>query len=286
MLRGRYLRSRYDVASLAEAVAAYAGAAGAEPAGSAAAQAEIAATYARMARWDGPRAAYFARGNAAAARALALDSTLALAWAARAALAALQPAPGSSAAAAAPVARWARRATALEPGSLEGLRALALFQLRAGDRGAADATFRRILARNVDDVDALLEVAALRVRAGQWDEARRYADRAVAADPRATPAYAIRALTRLQRRDGVRPAYVDAETATQLGRPVWGEAVRARVQAAAGDRDGARATLKRLLLRLDAADAPRSAWDELFVSRAIAEIGDPRVRDARYPGRR
>jgi hypothetical protein len=62
---------------------------------------------------------------------------------------------------------------------------------------------------------------------------------------------------------------------------VWGDAVRAQLQAAARDRDGARETVRRMFARLDAVRAPQSAWDERFVAGAVAAAGDPRVRPLR-----
>jgi tetratricopeptide (TPR) repeat protein len=279
LLRGRYLRSRYDGPSLEASVAAYATVAKLDPR-SALAQAELALASARLARWNGPRPEYFAGGRAAAERALALDSTLATAWAARAAVAAQQPGPVSPLALA-----WARRALALAPRSPEGERALALAYLQAGNAGAAEAALRRILARNPDDPDALVEIAGICVNQRRWNEVRTLADRAVAADPKAIPAYAFRALARVQQNGGIRGAFSDAETATQLGRPVWGDAVRAQIQVVARDRDGARATVRRLVERVDKSHHPLSTWDERLVASAVAAAGDPRARDLRYQRR-
>jgi tetratricopeptide (TPR) repeat protein len=239
-------------------------------------QAELAAAFARLVRWNGPRPEYFARGRAAAERAIALDASSAAAWAARAALAAQQ---GTAEAALA--SAWARRALSLDPAASDAHRAVALSHLRAGRPGDAEAALRRIEGRNPDDVDALVELAALAASARRWTEVRALANRAIAADPKAAPAYALRALAGLQNDRGLRAAFSDAETAAQLGRPVWGDAVRAQLQAAARDRDGARETVRRMFARLDAVRAPLSAWDERFVAGAVAAAGDPRVRPLR-----
>jgi tetratricopeptide (TPR) repeat protein len=274
-LRGRYLRGRYDAASLEAAAEAYIGAATLDS-GSAAVHADVAVTFARLVRWNGPRPAYFARGRAAVARALALDSASGLAWAARAALAAQDVTPAATSASLAQASADARRALALAPSVPEAQRAMSLVQLRTGNVGAAEATLRRLLGRHPDDVDAMVEIGAIAYRAGRWRETRVLADRAVAADPKAIPAYALRALTRLKYDGELRAAFADAETATQLGRPVWGDAVRAQIQAAARDRDGANATVERLTERI-AASGPLSAWDEQFVRGAV-DVAGGRVR--------
>jgi tetratricopeptide (TPR) repeat protein len=244
-LRGRYLRSRYDAPSLAAAAEAYELVARIDSRAPRA-HAELAAAYARLVRWNGPRPDYFTRGRAEADRALALDSGSALAWAARSALAAQQPGRSTSQA-----GGWARRALALAPASDEGERALGLVHLRAGNAAAAEGAFRRILARNPDDVDALVEVAALAADSRRWRDVRSLADRAIAADPKAIPAYALRALARLNE-GNVRSAFGDAETAARLGRPVWGDAVRAQIQTARprpgrcpGDRPAPRTAARR-----------------------------------------
>jgi predicted Zn-dependent protease len=158
---------------------------------------------------------------------------------------------------------------------------MSLVQLRAGNVGAAEATLRRLLARHPDDVDAMVEIGAIAgYRNGRWRETRLLADRAVAADPKAVPAYALRALTRLKYDGDLRGAFADAETATQLGRPVWGDAVRAQIQAAARDRDGANATVKRLTERV-AASGPLGAWDEQFFAGAVAVGGRGRTATRR-----
>jgi TolB-like protein len=262
LLRGRYLRGRYDAASLEAAAAAYDLSARLAPR-SPAAHAELAATYARLARWHGPRPAYLVAGRSAAQRALALDSGSALAWAAGASLAAQDTQLDRAL-----VTAWARRAAAAAPTSPEGDRALALLHLRTGELGAAEAALRRVLARDPDDADAMSELAELHRRAGRLDAARTLLDRAVATSPTTIPAYAVRALVRARTRGQMREAFADAEVATQLGRPLWGEAVRAQLQAASRDRDGAIATARRVVARARVSREPISAWDRQFLHAA------------------
>ena len=121
-------------------------------------------------------------------------------------------------------------------------------------------------------------------------EACQLLERAVAADPRTAPAYALRALAlvraagRGRTATAIRAAFADAEVATQLGRPIWGDAARTVVQLASRDTAGARVTARGLVTRVRAERV--GYWDARFVGEALVGLRDTaglRVLRERWP---
>ncbi|HEU4723302.1 MAG TPA: hypothetical protein VFS59_18210, partial [Gemmatimonadaceae bacterium] len=132
---------------------------------------------------------------------------------------------------------------------------------------------RRIQQRVRDESERLVEEADAEIRDGLPVHACQLLNDAIDRDARSAPAYALRSLIRA-RGGEVRAAFGDAETVTQLGRPVWGNALRAVALRRTGDTTAARQQVRRLL-----ADARRRTghlpfWDARFIAIALSELND------------
>ena len=267
LLEGRYYARQFDAPGLQRAIDAFT-AAGRDTSYPVA-RVELASSYARAARWGTAvplqslaltgvgvaRQAYAARGQSAEGRARAV--------AAGEALRTFLPrsdAPPSL------------------PDNVEGWRARALRALRLGNASEAESALRRALARDPADAESLTELGDLLLVQGRPAEACQLLERAVAADPRTAPAYALRAVAlvraagRGRAASAIRAAFADAEVAGQLGRPMWGDAARAVVQLAARDTAGARATARALIARVRTERV--GYWDARLVGEALMGLRD------------
>jgi TolB-like protein len=132
---------------------------------------------------------------------------------------------------------------------------------------------RRVNERDRDESERLVEEADEETRGGQPGHACELLNAAIDNDARSTPAYALRSLLRA-RSGAVREAFADAETVTQLGRPMWGDALRAVVLRRAGDTTTARRLVARLLVLTRQRQGALAFWDARFVAHALSEMGE------------
>jgi TolB-like protein len=131
---------------------------------------------------------------------------------------------------------------------------------------------RRVLERDRDESELLIEQADAQLRRAEPASACRLLNAAVEADPRAAPAYALRALLRARGRT-VRDAFGDAETVTQLGRPLWGNSLRAIALMRSGDATAARALALRTYNDARTHRGTIPFWDARFIAQALLETG-------------
>jgi hypothetical protein len=72
----------------------------------------------------------------------------------------------------------------------------------------------------------------------------------------------------------MRGAFADAEVATQLGRPLWGNSLRAVALRRTGDTTAARQQARRLLAEVRRRTGPLPFWDARFLAIALSELED------------
>jgi TolB-like protein len=131
---------------------------------------------------------------------------------------------------------------------------------------------RLVMDRTRDESERLIDEADAEIRDGQAAHACRLLNTAIDLDGRAAPAYALRAIVRA-RGDEVREAFGDAETVTQLGRPRWGNALRAIVLNRSGDTTSARLQARRIIAEAKGIRGPLAFWDARMMAAALAETG-------------
>jgi TolB-like protein len=175
------------------------------------------------------------------------------------------------------------QALEMEPGSVRAreLREHAQLRLLAwgGKGGALEAqlltrgALTRVLDRTRDESERLIEEADAEIRDGQLTHACQLLNSAIENDAHAIPAYALRSLVR-SRGGEVREAFGDAETVTQLGRPLWGNALRAVVLHRAGDTTSARQVARRVVAQTRQRRGALPFWDAKFAALALTEVGD------------
>ena len=175
------------------------------------------------------------------------------------------------------------QALRMEPGSTRAkeLREQAQLRLLAwgGNGGALEAqlisrgALRRVLERTRDESERLIDEADDEMRDGQLAHACQLLNAAIDNDAHATPAYALRSLVRA-RGGEVREAFGDAETVTQLGRPLWGNALRSVVLYRAGDTASARQVARRVVAQTRLRRGALPLWDARFAAIALTELGD------------
>jgi hypothetical protein len=136
----------------------------------------------------------------------------------------------------------------------------------------ASGALRRVSERDRDEAERLIEEADGEMRDGKLSHACQLLNVAIESDARATPAYALRALIRARSGD-IREAYSDAETVTQLGRPRWGDALRAVVSNRTGDTTSARREARELMANWRHVSGPIAFWDARFTAMALIETG-------------
>ena len=72
----------------------------------------------------------------------------------------------------------------------------------------------------------------------------------------------------------MRAAFADAEVVTQLGRPLWGNSLRAVALRRAGDTTAARQQVRALLSQVRRRPGPLPFWDARFLAIALTEMND------------
>lgn len=174
------------------------------------------------------------------------------------------------------------RALALDPSARLARAARQQAELRlltwGGDGDSLEASLRargllrRVLERNRGESERLIDEADAEIRDGQSAHACQLLNSAIDLDGRAAPAYALRAIIRARRGD-VREAFGDAETVSQLGRPRWGNALRALVANRAGDTTSARRNARRIIAEAKQIRGPLSFWDARMMAVALTETG-------------
>jgi TolB-like protein len=132
---------------------------------------------------------------------------------------------------------------------------------------------RRIQLRGRDESERLVEEAEGEIRDGAAAHACRLLNDAIDRDARSAPAYALRALVRA-RGGEVRGAFSDAEVVTQLGRPLWGNSLRAVALVRMGDTTAARKQVRSLLATTRRRTGPLPFWDARFLGFALAQLND------------
>jgi len=132
---------------------------------------------------------------------------------------------------------------------------------------------RRIPQRARDESERLVEEAEGEIRDGATVHACQLLNTAIDRDARSAPAYALRALVRA-RGGEVRGAFSDAEVVTQLGRPLWGNSLRAVALRRTGDTTAARQQIRRLLAETRRRTGPLPFWDARFLATALSALND------------
>lgn len=237
------------------------------------AAARLGGAYAALLYWgwwdlsESQRHALISKGLTAVDRATELDSSLAESWAARGVLLAfLNPASFAG------VRPALRRALASNPRQPDPYQWYGRMLYQAGDDEAARVMFQRALGLAPRSASVLFDLARLEFTERRFENACVLLDRAVAADPLWAPPYALRARTRL-RRDQIRSAWADAETAGRLGWPLWGQAVGAVVDARARDTTSARARTKQLLQAYTRRGSDPAEWQGPYLAIALSAAG-------------
>lgn len=281
-LRGEYQRGLHTAAGYRAAVAQYDSAVRADPT-FVTALTRLALADASVLHWGWwnidsvTRRTLVAQGDSATARARRLDPASAAARTAHGAmLLAGNPAAWDAA------ARVLRTAVDRDPHSASALRWYGRALLEGGDDAGAHRAFDRAVALDPEDALSLYELA--RIARVQRDPraACVLLDSAVAVDPATAAPYALRALVRAHFGQ-LRYAWADAEIASRLGWPGWGDAATAVVDVAAHDSTSARALTKQLMARRSA------VWTGEYLPIALVVTGDRRgalqvLRDARVHG--
>lgn len=131
---------------------------------------------------------------------------------------------------------------------------------------------RRVLERDRDESERLVDEADAEIRDTQPVHACQLLNTAIELDGRSSPGYALRAIVRARGGD-VREAFGDAEVVSQLGRPRWGDALRALVLNRAGDTTNARRQARRMIADTRKIRGPLSFWDARLTAAALVETG-------------
>jgi hypothetical protein len=140
-------------------------------------------------------------------------------------------------------------------------------------RLSREGAIRRISQRSRDESERLVEEAEGEIRDGLTAHACQLLNTAIDRDARSAPAYALRSLVRA-RGGEFRAAFGDAEVVTQLGRPLWGNSLRAVALRRTGDTTAARQQTRRLLAETRRRTGPLPFWDARFLATALAEMND------------
>ena len=136
----------------------------------------------------------------------------------------------------------------------------------------ARGLLRQVVDRDRDESERLVDEADAEMRDSQPAHACQLLNTAIEADARSSPAYALRSIIRARGGD-VRGAFGDAEVVTQLGRPRWGDALRALVSNRAGDTTSARKQARRLIADTRKIHGPLAYWDARLTAAALMETG-------------
>ena len=137
----------------------------------------------------------------------------------------------------------------------------------------AGGALSRIQDRDRDESERLVEEAESEIRDGVPVHACQLLNAAIDRDARSAPAYALRSLVRA-RGGEMRAAFADAEVVTQLGRPLWGNSLRAVALRRTGDTTAARQQVRALLSQVRRRPGPLPFWDARFLAIALTEMND------------
>lgn len=275
LLRGNYYLAQRSARAAARAIAEYDAAARLDS-GFVTPLARIAYAYFLMLNygWDDPSVppeGLLARGFEAADHALRRDSLASDAWLARAALLSVRSPRNLT-----PVREAFERAIALDPGNAEAYHQYGTVLRLLRDDSAAVAAYQRALALDPVRPITLAGLAYSAIHARRYEDARRWTDSALAADPGFALAYVARARIQLQL-GAVADARNDAETALRLGDRIGGSAMLTLAEVRAGDTLAARARVDALLRGMAHADRP-SVREGEYIGAALISVG--RVEEA------
>ncbi len=273
-LRGNYALAQRNPRALTRAISEYEAAARLDPA-FAVALARIAYAYGLYLDWAWeypglPAESVFARGRAAAERALREDSTASDAWMAIGYLRTFRdPRTFENAQAA------FERAIALDPRNAEAHHQYASILRWLGEDAAAAAAFARARALDPERAITLFETGLLLWITRRFAEAQQWYDSVLVIDPGAYYAYFGRAWARIQLGDGA-GARFDAEAwlrSARGARRFQGEATLALVDVTSGDSAAARARVERMLTDIGALEqlSPYEGWP---LAAALVALGD------------
>jgi TolB-like protein/tetratricopeptide (TPR) repeat protein len=205
-------------------------------------------------------------------RALAMDSSLVVAWVAEARARFLEGRPA---------AVWRRafdRALSIEPRNARALEAYGYALALSGERVQAREMLHRAIRATGGSAPMWGVLGELAFEERRDGDACSALNQAVADDPLFAPAWALRALLRA-RHDDLRFAWADAETATLLGNALLGESAAARVDLVARDTARARQRLQ-VLWRNVRAKGGVSAREGGAIAAALIAAGQtPRALD-------
>jgi TolB-like protein/Flp pilus assembly protein TadD len=212
--------------------------------------------------------AIYAAGWSAAERARQVSPNSASGWLARAALLELKyPRTFQGALAA------YDQALVLQPTSAQAYRLYGQALMALGDETGAETRLRRALTIDAQDAAANYEMARLEARRRHFGEACRLLNQVIDVAPGFAEAYALRGLVRL-RQGEVRDAWSDAETASQLGNSMWGQAIAALADSRALDSTAARVRTKRLWRETTASVRQLTWWNAGYLALALSTVGD------------
>jgi len=271
-LRGAYYHAQATPSGFRQAVVEYDSAVRLDSAYAPAA-ARLGMAYASELYWgwwdfrEPQRQALIAQGLAAVDLALRLDSAQADAWAARGALLSyLDPRSFMG------VRDAFDRASRLTSRMPDVYQWYGRIMMERGDDQTARLMLRRALDLAPRRASVLFDLAHLDYLQRNFADACAVLDSAVESDPLAAQPYALRALVRA-RRDDIRSAWADAETAGRLGWPEWGDAIGAVVDARARDTTSARVRTKRLLRAFGSRGTDPAQWAGPWIAIALTASG-------------
>ena len=207
-------------------------------------------------------------GDAIVDRALAIDSSSADAWTARAIFARVRE-PGSYAGAVAAHERAVRAAGR----SADAHEQFAITLLRLGRDDAAESQVRQALALDRNRAQSLRLLAEHEYVSRRYANACTLVNASIGADSYDPLAYALRARVRI-RLDEFRDAFSDAETARRLSGAAWGETLEFYITAVAREIDAARAESRRLSKAKLRQGATLTVRDAVYLGMGLTAVGN------------
>jgi tetratricopeptide (TPR) repeat protein len=165
--------------------------------------------------------------------------------------------------------RSAGRLDASSPGLIQRQAAMSRVN---GDDGRALQLLRGAVQQSPNDGPLLAQLALLARVRGERSLSCAALNAAVRADEELAPAYALRALARAEYGER-RPGWIDAEVATRLGHPEWGERAAAVLDVRYGDQTQAPTRLRPLG---GTSARPTNYLDALLLAQAAAALSPRR----------
>lgn len=211
---------------------------------------------------------YVLAGMALADRALALDSSLAEAWTARAILLRYRD-PQAYAG----VVQAHERAIKFAPNSADAHHAYGYSLLRLGRDDVAEQHFKRALAIEPNRANTLRAMGELAYTRRRLGDACALVNASIGADSYDPFAYAARARIRMGLSE-FRDAFSDAETADRLSEADWGQALRLLVTARTSNVDAARVDARRIATDKLRPGATLSIREATYLSMALDALGE------------